>query len=78
MKTANDVIEDFKELADDQQEKVIEFVVSFVDQEKFSENVVQQLLQARKDDKEGINMSGPFRGREAIDYLTELENQAQT
>ncbi|MEW6234456.1 MAG: hypothetical protein AB1656_03645 [Candidatus Omnitrophota bacterium] len=72
MKTADDAITDFRELAQDQQEKVIDFVTSIVDQEEFSEEDTALILEAGEEAKQGINMSGPFVGEEAINYLRRL------
>ncbi|MEW6237178.1 MAG: hypothetical protein AB1656_17485 [Candidatus Omnitrophota bacterium] len=76
MKTAEDVITDFRELAPDQQEKVIDFVASIIDQEEFSEDDIALILQAREEAKQGINMSGPFRGEEANEHLRKLMRKA--
>lgn len=75
MKTAQDVILDFQALPVDQQEEVIHYVVSQKQQEAFSDEDTALILQAKEDAAKGINMSGPFKGKEAIDFLTELENQ---
>jgi len=72
MKTAENIIADIKRLAPDQQEKVIDFVASIIDQEEFSEEETALILQASEEAKQGINMSGPFRGEEAINYLRRL------
>ncbi len=76
MKTAKDVITDFQELALDQQEEVINFVISVQEQEEFSEEDTAKILQAKEDIKLGINMSPDLEGQAAIDYLTQLETQA--
>jgi hypothetical protein len=75
MKTAQDVILDFQALPVDQQEEVIHYVASHQQQEIFSDEDTALILQAKEDAKQGINMSGPFKGKEAIDFLTDLENQ---
>jgi len=77
MKTAQDVITDFQELALDQKKKFINFVVSIQEQEEFSEKDTAKILLAKENIKQGINMSGPFVGKKAIDFLTKLETDTQ-
>jgi hypothetical protein len=74
MPTAAEIITEMEKLSS---EEIRVIIRHFEPEEKFSDDIVRQLLQAKKDDEQGINMSGPFRGKEAIDYLTELEKQAQ-
>ncbi len=77
MKTAQDIITDFQELTLDQKKEFINFVVSIQEQDEFSEEDTAKILQAKEDVKLGINMSGPFVGKEAIDFLTKLETDTQ-
>jgi hypothetical protein len=74
MKTAQDIITDFQELSPDQQEEVINYVVSIYEQEEFSKEDTAKILEAKEDAKKGINMSGPFVGEEAINHLRKLRH----
>jgi hypothetical protein len=90
--TKQEVINAFLELSPKEQEEVKEFVNSingdvdflvkgfeaeYVREENYSEEDIAELNRISEEAKQGINMSGPFRGKEAIDYLTKLEEQAQ-
>lgn len=75
MTTAQEYIECFKELAPDQKQIVIDYVVSVIDdevQDEFSEEDIAIVLQAKKEADQGINISGPFVGEEANDHLRNL------
>ena len=54
VKTAADVITDIQELAPDQQEKVIDYVMSITNQDEFSQEEIAQILQAREEVRQGI------------------------
>ncbi len=94
MKTAQEYIEGFKELAPDQKEKVINFIISVKEEENanflnkaFEEEYIQEenyslediavLNCIQEEAEQEINMSPALEGKAAIDYLTELEKQAQ-
>ena len=93
MHTSQEVINAFLELSPKQQEEVrdfvnatnsdVDFLVKAVDEEyvreeNYSDEDQAVLDQCQDDANKGINMSGPFEGKAAIDYLTELEKQAQS
>ena len=89
MKTAEEVIMDFQELAHDQQEKVVQFVISvkeqeetnvlnkaleeeYIQEENYSPEDMAKILKSGEEAEQGINMSGPFAGEEAINHLRRL------
>ncbi len=91
MPTTQDVIHAFLKLPPKQQEEVREFVNStcneanflvqafdadYVREENYSQEDQTVLDQCQEDARKGINTSGPFKGKEAIDFLTELEKQS--
>lgn len=75
MTTAQECIEGFKELTPDQQQIVIDYVISVKEElepDEFSEEQIEIVLQAKKEADQGINISGPFVGEEANDHLRKL------
>ncbi len=48
----------------------------FEPEEVFSEEEINTILQAREEAKQGINMSGPFRGEEANEHLRKLMRES--
>ncbi len=78
METAAEYIEGFKKLAPDQKQIVIEFVASteeeeeYIEEENYSPEDIAKILKAGEEAKQGINMSGPFVGKEANEHLQRL------
>lgn len=90
--TKQEIMNAFLELSPEEQEEIKEFVNStrsdvdflvkafdaeYVREENYSEEDRAVLDRCNEDAKKGINMSGPFEGQAAIDFLTKLEKQAQ-
>lgn len=90
--TTQEIIDAFLELPPKQQEEVREFVNStsgdvdflekgfeeeYVEEENYSEEDIAELDRIQEEARRGENVYGPFRGKEAIDFLIKLEKQAQ-
>jgi len=89
MKTAEEIILEFKELPPEEWDKVVEYVDSvkeqeetnflnqafeeeYVEEENYSPEDIALLDRLQEEAEQGINMSGPFVGEEAINYLRRL------
>ncbi len=51
------------------------FEEEYVEEENYSPEDIAKLDRAQEDAKKGINMSGPFRGEEVINFLRRLDKQ---
>jgi len=79
MKTAEDIIQDLQELSPEEREKVSDYFTSEMDgiyrEEHYSDEDMAKIEQDALEAKQGINVVGPFRGEEAVEYLRSLMRQ---
>jgi hypothetical protein len=73
MNAAKEIITQMEKLPP---EEIREIIQHFQPEEKFSEDVIRQLLQAKKDDDEGINMSPVCKTKEEVQaHFDRLESK---
>ncbi len=81
MHTDEEIVLTIKELPPEKKRIVIDYI-NAVKEESFKvthypPEVMAEINHDAEEAKRGENVYGPFRGQEAIDFLTELEKQAQ-
>jgi hypothetical protein len=76
MKTTQDVIADYQALPPEEQQVVVEFFESNNGGEfkptNYSAEIMAELDKDAKEAKKGINVDGPFQGKEAVEFLRKL------